>query len=348
MKVPLRELARLVGGQVVGDGSTPISGTATLEDAQEGHISLLSSEAYFDSARLTRASALIVPSGLAPPVDLPVIQVALPDIAFAKIVELFSPTEITHKPGVHPTAIVAPDATLGKNVSIHPYCTIESEVRIGDETVLYPGVYIGCQAQLGSNCTIYPFVTVRERVIIGNNVIIHPGAVIGADGFGYTTADRIHHKIPQKGIVVIEDNVEIGANTTIDRARLHETRIGQGTKIDNLVQIAHNVKIGKHCLIVAGVMIAGSSTIGDYCVIAGQAGITDHVELGDGVIVSARAGVSKSIPSAQKVGGFPAIPLEQFKRMIVCQKHLPELLERIRVLEKRVRELEKTAENNTA
>jgi len=348
MSVSLQELARMVGGVVVGDGTTQISGVASLEDACSGCIALLSSKKYLRLAKESKASALVVPTGLQ--LDLPVarLETPVPDLAFSTIVEFFQPSEFAPEIGLHPTAVVADDAQVAADASIGACCVVGKGATIGGGTVLHPLVYVGPKARIGARCVIYPQVVIRERVVVGDNVILHPGVVLGADGFGFATVDGLHHKIPQKGTVVIEDDVEIGANSTVDRARFGETRIGAGTKIDNLVHIAHNVRVGKRCLIVAGSMIAGSSEIGEGCIVAGQAGITDHTKVGPRVVVSARSGVTKDIPSDQVVGGFPARPLDEEKRIIAARSRLPEILSRIRSLEKRLAQLEKTSENHKA
>ncbi|MCM8780964.1 MAG: UDP-3-O-(3-hydroxymyristoyl)glucosamine N-acyltransferase, partial [Candidatus Omnitrophica bacterium] len=287
----------------------------------------------------TRASAIITSKEIKS-APKPIIRTQNPSLAFAKIVSLMSSYQPTHPKGIHPTAVIGKNVKLGKDVAVGPYTVIEDEASVGDNTIIYAGCYIGYATQIGANTIIYPQVSIRERVVIGNHVIIHSGTVIGADGFGYVTLDGVHHKIPQIGTVVIEDDVEIGANVTVDRARFDKTLIGRGAKIDNLVQIAHNVIIGENSIIVAQVGISGSTVIGREVTLAGQAGLVGHINIGDGAVVAAQAGVTKSVPPHTTVSGYPAKPHQIAKRINACVQNLPRLYKKIENIEKRLEVLE--------
>ncbi|MCX7926752.1 MAG: UDP-3-O-(3-hydroxymyristoyl)glucosamine N-acyltransferase [Candidatus Omnitrophica bacterium] len=340
MERTLSDIAQLIGGEVIGNGSVIIRSFAGIEDAQEGDITFLANPKYAGFLSQTRASAIIVDRT----VELkskPGIRVDNPSLAFVKVVEAFSGSQKKHFQGIHPKAVIDPSVKLGKNVSIGACAVIEKGTVIGDNTVIYPNVYIAEACQIGSDTVIYANVSIRERTYIGNRVIIHNGAVIGSDGFGFVTVNGRHQKIPQVGYVVIEDDVEIGANTTVDRARFDRTIIGAGTKIDNLVQIAHNVKIGKNCIIVAQTGISGSTVIGNNVILAGQCGVVGHISIGDNVIVMARSGVSKDIPSGQVVWGAPAQPAEEEKKVRVLYKNLPKLFDTVREIQKQIQKIKK-------
>lgn len=261
------------------------------------------------------------------------IKVANPSLAFAQILEKFAPPPVEYSPGIHPTAVIAEDVILGENVSIQPYAVVERGTRIGAGSFIGAHVFIGQGAVLSEGCKIHPHVTLREGTILGARVIIHSGTVIGSDGFGYEFSGGKHVKIPQIGIVQIDDDVEIGANVTIDRARFGRTWIQAGTKIDNLVQIAHNVVVGKHCILVAQVGVSGSSRLGDYVTLAGQVGLAGHIEIGDQAVVGAQSGVSKNIPPKQIWFGSPAVPMDEFKRVRACTHRLEKLFARVKKLE---------------
>jgi UDP-3-O-[3-hydroxymyristoyl] glucosamine N-acyltransferase len=267
--------------------------------------------------------------------------VANPDFAFARVVATYGPKAVPPPPGIHPTAIIGDRVRLGANLAIGAYVVIADNASIGDNTIIYPHVYIGHETQIGADCMIYPQVSVRERCLIGNRVILHSGVVIGSDGFGYASLEGVHHKIPQVGIVVIEDDVEIGANTCLDRARFGRTRIGKGTKIDNLVQIAHNVETGHHCIIVAQVGVAGSTKLGNYVILSGQAGISGHLTIGDHAIVTGKAGVSKNIPPRAVVRGSPAQEIKACQAQEVAVRRLPQTQQTVKELIARVTELER-------
>jgi UDP-3-O-[3-hydroxymyristoyl] glucosamine N-acyltransferase len=343
----IADIARLIEGELVGSGQIEITGCAGLKEAKEGDLSFLANSKYEPLARESKASAIIVPRQTSLPGKV-VIRVDHPSLGFSRVINHFlkdAPPLIT--PGIHPTAVIAKDVKLGQDIAIGPYVVIESKATIGDGSKIYAHSYIGHGVKIGNNCLIYSHVSLRENIVIGDHVIIHSGTVVGSDGYGYVTVEGKHMKIPQIGTVIIENDVEIGANVTIDRARFDKTLIGEGTKIDNLVHIAHNVMIGKHCLIVAQVGISGSTQIGNHVILAGQAGIVGHLTIGDGVIVAAQSGVSKSIKAGSQVFGTPAQPLrEAFKNNAHIQR-LDHYVQIISDLKKRVEELEKKDAKNS-
>ncbi len=339
MKKTLKEIARLIEGEVIGDESKVITGVAGIKEAREGDITFLANPKYLSLLDKTCASAVITSKDVKNS-SKPIIRTDNPSLAFAKIISSFAPHETVRPREVHSTAIIGKKVSLGKNIAIGPYTVIEDGVSIGDNTLVYSGCFIGHHTKIGSDTLIYANVSIRERINIGNGVIIHSGTVIGSDGFGFATIRGLHHKIPQIGIVEIGDNVEIGANVTIDRARFDKTVIGKGTKIDNLVQIAHNVVIGENSIIVAQAGISGSTTIGNGVTIAGQAGLVGHISVGDGAVLAAQAGVTKSVPANTIVSGYPAKPHEQAKRVNACIQNLPKLYESVKELENKIKELE--------
>ena len=336
------ELAQRVGAGIEGDGTVEITGVAGLREAGPGHISFLANMRYAPDAAETRASAVVVPKDWDRPCAAPCRLLAKdPDKVFARIAAEFAPAPIMPPPGVHAAAIVAPGAKLGANVSVGPYVVVEPGVEIGEGTVLFAGCYLGHGAMVGAGCRFYPQVTVREGCRIGDRAILHNGVVVGSDGFGYTVNEKgVREKIPQIGIVEIGNDVEIGANTTIDRARFGRTRIGNGVKIDNLVQIGHNVVIGDNAVIVAMVGISGSSEVGPRTILAGQVGVVGHIVIGGDCIVGARAVVTKDIPPRSFVSGFPAIPHDEEKRLHAHIARLPELKKKVIELEARLKALE--------
>lgn len=347
MKKTLAEIAKLIDGEVVGDPNVVITGICGIKEAKEGDITFVANSKYYPLMNQTRASAIIT-SREVKNASKPIIRTDNPSLAFAKMVSLFAPNEVQYPKGIHSSAIIGKDVKLGENVAIHAYVVIEDKAEIGDNTIIYPFVYIGHYTKIGANCLIYPHVSIRERVSIGNRVCIHSGTVIGSDGFGFATVKGVHHKIPQIGTVVIEDDVEIGANVTIDRARFGRTFIGKGTKIDNLVQIAHNVEIGENSIIVAQTGISGSTIIGKGVTLAGQSGIVGHITIGDNAIVAAQAGVTKSVPPNTCVSGYPAKPHHIAKRINACVQRLPKLFEIVKELKLKVEKLlrEKEGSNN--
>ncbi len=341
MEKTLKEIAEFVEGEVIGDESVVITSVCGIKEAREGDITFVANSRYVNLMNHTQASAIIVSNEIRTNTSKPLIRTENPSLAFAKIVSLLAPNEVVKPEGIHPTAIIGRNVKLGKGVAIQPYVVIEDGVEIGDNTVIYALTYIGHHARIGNECLLYPHVSVRERVTIGNRVIIHSGTVIGSDGFGFATVRGVHHRIPQIGTVVIEDDVEIGANVTIDRARFEKTWIKRGTKIDNLVQIAHNVVIGENTIVVAQTGISGSTVVGKNVILAGQSGVIGHVEVGDNVIVAARSGVTKSVPPNICVSGYPAKPHHKAKRINACVQRLPELFRVVKQLEERLAEAEK-------
>ncbi len=340
MQKTLAEIAEIVNGTVVGDRNVLIRGFGGIEDAGEGELTFIANSKYISRAHKTKASAIIVSEG----VEIkgkPVIQTNNPSLAFAEVVSLFAGSRSSEWQGIHPSAIISSDAEIGENVTIGPYSVIANRVKIGNNTVIYPCCCIGKDSVIGSDCLFYPNVTIYEGTYIGNRVIIHSGTVIGSDGFGFVNVDGVHKKIPQIGSVFIEDDVEIGANVTIDRARFKKTVIGEGTKIDNLVQIAHNVEIGKNCIIIAQVGISGSTKIGDGAILAGQVGTAGHINIGKGAVVAGKTAVMKDVPAFTRVWGNPARPHMEAKRVNACVQRLPMYIDIIKDLKRRVEELEK-------
>ncbi|MFB0526803.1 MAG: UDP-3-O-(3-hydroxymyristoyl)glucosamine N-acyltransferase [bacterium] len=334
MGMTLKKIAELVGGELSGNGNIVVDGVGSLTEAEEGEITFLASRRYMSQVSKTKASAIIIGEGVDLP-EIPSIRTRNPYLAFAKVMKTLIPARKLPR-GIDKTSVLGEGVKLGEDVAIGAYVVIGNGVVIGDRTVIFPGTYIGDKAVIGKDGLIYPNVTVREEVIIGDNVIIHPGTVIGADGFGYATEKGEHHKIPQVGTVEIENGVEIGANVTIDRATLGKTLIGEGTKIDNLVQIGHNVRIGKNCLIVSQVGISGSTVIGDSVVLAGQAGLVGHITVGDNAIVGAQAGVTKSVPANTTVSGYPAREHKIAQKIDAQLIRLPKLYEQIKELRQNI------------
>ena len=335
MTFTLQEVATTSGGELIGDPSLQITGAASLVEATAGEISFFGNRKYIGLLRKTRASAVFVPTDFAESIGAAQIRVANPTKAFEQVVLKFAPKPITFPPGIHPSAVVDPSARLGERVSVQSHAVIEAGTTIGDDTIIGAGSYIGHETVIGSACRIYPLVTIRERSCIGSRVTIHSGSVIGADGFGFEMIDGRQQKIQQLGIVQIDDDVEIGANTTVDRARFGRTWIQQGVKIDNLVQIAHNVVIGKNSVIVAQTGISGSTRVGERVTIAGQVGIVGHVEIADGSIIAAQSGVSKSVPGGVWFG-YPAGPIDEIKQQIAWIRSLGKLFARVKEIEKKL------------
>ncbi len=316
--------------------SRSITGFASLRDARAGDLSFLSHTRYRRQLAETRASFVLLPPGWTEiPAGIVALVVNNPSTVFQEILQKFSTPQAPMRAGVHSTAMLEDGIHADHSrISVGANAVIESGVFLDDYVEIGAGCYLGHGVRIGSGTRIYPNVTILENCVVGRNVIIHSGAVIGADGFGFEFVDGRHRKIPQTGIVQIDDHVEIGANTTIDRARFGRTWIGEGTKIDNQVQIAHNVVIGKHCVIVAGVGVAGSAQIGDYVVIAAQAGVADHVSIGSQCTIGARSGVTKNIaPRSGEYLGFPAAPATEVRRQMAAGRQMPDLLQRVRKLE---------------
>ncbi|MBN2162375.1 MAG: UDP-3-O-(3-hydroxymyristoyl)glucosamine N-acyltransferase [Pontiellaceae bacterium] len=337
----LADIAERLGGVIEGDAELEISGVAGLKEAEAGDLSFLANPKYAPLVTSTKASAVIVPADFDRATKCALVRVENSDQAFAVAAELFYEPVPAPAPGIHPSACVDESARLDEGVVIGANCTIEAGVKIGANTVIQANCVIGYKTVIGENCLLYPLVSTREFTEIGDRVIIHNGTVVGADGFGYAVQkDGSRTKIPQIGNVVIGDDVEIGANVAIDRARFGKTRIGKGTKIDNLVQIAHNVVIGEHSVMCGQSGISGSTTIGSRVILAGQAGLAGHLEVGDGAIVGAQSGVMKDVAPKDFVMGSPAMPHLQFKKTVANTILLPKLKEKIRALEQRVDQLQ--------
>ena len=341
MDVTVDELAVLVGGRVAGGpGDAHITGAASLVDAEQGDITFFGNAKYLPALKTSRATCALVPTGFSESIPATQLQVDNPSLAFAKILERFGPREATYEAGVHPTAVIGTGVQLGAGVSIQPHAVIEANAVIGDGTMIGAGAYIGHGVRVGSDCRIHPNTSIRERCILGDRVIVHCGAVIGSDGFGFELVEGRYVKIPQIGIVQVDNDVEIGANTTIDRARFGRTWIGEGSKVDNLVMIAHNVVIGKHSIIVSQVGISGSTRVGNYVTLAGQVGVVGHVEIGDQAVVGAQAGVTKNLPGKQMYWGTPALPMAEKKESLALVGRLSKLWDRVKRLEQRLDSME--------
>ncbi|MFA5059627.1 MAG: UDP-3-O-(3-hydroxymyristoyl)glucosamine N-acyltransferase [Candidatus Omnitrophota bacterium] len=339
MRKTLGEIAKLVKGEVVGDKNIVVTGLCGIKEAQEGDLTFIANPKYFSLIGTTKASAILAPRSTEK-TSKPLILVDNPSLAFTKILSACVDLPKSQKAGIHKTAIIDKTAKIGKGVFIGPHVIVEAKAKIGDHAAIHAGCFIGYDAAVGKDCLIYPRVTIRERVTIGNRVIIHSGTVVGSDGFGFIDVEGIHEKIPQIGTVIIEDDVEIGANAAIDRARFDKTLIGRGTKVDNLVHIAHNVIIGEHCLILAQVGISGSVTVEKKAILAGQAGLAGHLTIGEGAIVAAQAGVTKSVAAHTMVSGYPAKPHDEAKKVNAHLQRLPHYVETINELKKHIQALE--------
>jgi UDP-3-O-[3-hydroxymyristoyl] glucosamine N-acyltransferase len=341
MQRSLESLARDVGGRVSGDSSVLIAGLAGVEEAKEGDITFVSKEKFLPLLKKTKASAAVVSQEI-PGVSLSLLIVPNPLLAMAKILTLF-----TERPyvsgGVSDKAWVSPSAKVSEDATVHPFVSIGDEAQIGSRVTIYPNVSIGPQVTIGEDSVIYSNVTIYPRCVLGKRVIIHAGTVIGADGFGFVKDGEQNVRIPQVGIVEIEDDVEIGANCCLDRATFGKTLIKRGVKVDNLVQIAHNVQIGEHSIIVAQVGISGSTKLGKNVTLAGQVGLVDHIEIGDNVMVGAQSGITKDVAPNQVVLGSPHLPYRQFLRVAAVWSRLPEIKKELDLVLKRVEALEKRA-----
>ena len=330
-------VAERVGGRIVGDSSLELTGFAPADGAKPGDLTFAENEAYFLRADQSAASAILVAGDFRSATGKTIVQVENARVAFAQVLPLFFPEPVLPA-GIHPSSVVAASAQVDPSAHVGPQCVIGERVRIGAEAVLVGRNFISEDCVVGDGSRLYPNVMLYPRSALGRRVRIHAGSVIGADGFGYVFDKGEHRKVPQVGQVIIHDDVEIGANVTIDRAALGATVIGRGTKIDNLVQIAHNVTIGEHCILVAQVGIAGSTKIGNYVTIAGQVGVAGHLRIADKVTIAAQSGVMHHIPEGQKWLGSPAGPDRVMKRQYLAMERLPELLRRVQELERRLRE----------
>jgi len=334
----LKDFAEIVKGVIQGDPDIEIAGVSGIMDAHEGDITFVSSAKYLKQACESKASCIIVKE-LMPGIKASQLITSNPYFAFAKAIECFYPG-LSFQPGISEKAIIHGHVQFGKGVSVYPFAYLSDDISIGDDTVILPGVFIGEKTKIGKHCIIHPNVVIREGVTIGDRVIIHSGTVIGSDGYGYTFEKGEHYKIPQVGGVIIEDDVEIGSNVSIDRATLGNTVIGRGTKIDNLVQIAHNVKIGEKSLIIAQAGIGGSSEIGSYVTIGGQSALADHTVIEPGTMIAGQSGLFGHVPKGI-YSGTPAIPHKNWLKSQALFAKLPEIYKKIRELENKINSLEK-------
>lgn len=337
MSFTAAQVAEKLQGQVDGDGSVQLTGLAPADRARPGELTFAENAKYFAAAEQSQAAAILVAEPFVSPGKV-LIRVANARVALARLLPLFFPPEEL-PPGVHPSAVVASSATIDPTAHIGPNCVIGERVRLGARSVLIGGNDLGADCQLGDDVCLFANVILYRGTQLGHRVTIHAGTVIGSDGFGYVLDEARHRKVLQLGNVIIHDDVEIGANSAIDRGTFGPTVIGQGTKIDNLVHVAHNVTIGRHCLIMGQVGFAGSTRLGDYVVVASQSGIADHLKLGNQVVIGAKSGVMRDVADGGRVLGIPAAPDRQAKRQMLALQQLPDLLHRMRELEKQVEEL---------
>lgn len=345
-RLTLGEIATAVGATLDGGASRVITGVAPLEAAGPAHISFVLDPRYREAGLASRAGAFLAPAGVMG-LPGPTLHCSNPRLALIDLLTLFHPpTPVT--PGVAISAIIAPTARVAPTAAVGDLTVIESGAVIGDGVRIYPLVYVGPGVEVGEGSVLYPHVVLRDGVRIGRRVTVHSGAVIGADGFGYAFDGAQHRKIPQVGGVVIEDDVEIGANTTVDRAMLGHTVVGKGTKIDNLVQVGHNTEIGEHAIVAAQTGISGSCRVGSGVVLGGQVGIGDHVTIGDGAMLGSQTGVVTDVPAGEKFFGSYGRPLTQFQRIWLAEAELPGLLRRVRLLERRLAQLEASAAGGAA
>lgn len=338
----LGALAEHLGATLEGDPAAVVTGVADLQSARAGQVSFAGNPKYMSAVATSGATAVIVPQDAAIASPQPaLLRVADADAAFAAACALFAPEPVVLPRGVHPQACVSPEAKLGADVAIGAFAVVEAGAEIGAGTTLYPQTYVGHGAVIGRDCLLYPLTMVRERCVLGDRVILHSGAVIGSDGFGYTVGEGgVRTKIPQTGIVVLEDDVEIGANSAVDRARFGETRVGRGTKVDNLVQIAHNCVIGADSVLCGQAGMAGTTKLGRRVILAGQVGLAGHIQIGDDAVVGAQAGVAKDLPGGQMYLGSPAVPRMEFGKSLAHVAGLPKLKEQLKELAARIAALE--------
>lgn len=337
MSITASQLAEQLRGEVLGDGSVQLTGFAPADCARPGDLTFAEKESYFAVAEQSQAAAILVAGPFTSSKKV-LIRVPNARVALARVLPLFFPPEQPPS-GIHPSAVIAPSAQIDPTAHIGPHCGVGARVRLGARSVLMGGNHLGHDCQIGDDVWLFPNVVVYARSQIGHRVSIHAGTVIGSDGYSYVFDEGRHRKVPQVGHVIIHDDVEIGANAAIDRGALGPTVIGQGTKIDNLVHVAHNVVLGRHCIITGQVGFAGSTRLGDYCVVAAQSGIADHLTIGNQVTIGAKSGVMRDIPDGGRVLGIPAAPDKQAKRQIIAVQQLPELIRRMRELEKQVEQL---------
>lgn len=356
-EVTVGDIAKFLGADMLGDSKTLINGVSGLDSALPGTIAFIDNEGLLKAALDSSVSAIIAPASIGEKVrgterkkglqGKPVVLIINPRLAFAKVMEFLQPLDLPER-GIHPTAIIEPDAHIGQGVTIREFCYVGHSVHIGDGAVLYPHVVVGNGAQIGDASILYPSVVINHHVNIGKRVRIHSGSVIGGDGFGYVQHEGKHHKVPQIGTVIIEDDVELGANVCIDRAMMGATRVGAGSKVDNLVQIAHNVQIGRNVILCGQVGLSGSVVVEDDAVLAGQVGLRDHIKVGKGAVLGAKCGVMNNVAAGEFVLGSPAVPQREFLKQEAAKRKLPETLRTLRQLEKQVRLMQLQIDELTA
>jgi UDP-3-O-[3-hydroxymyristoyl] glucosamine N-acyltransferase len=337
MSFTAAQIAEQLRGEVLGDSSVQLTGLAPADCAKVGDLTFAEKETYFSAAEQSPATAILVAGAFTSSKKV-LIRVPNARIAVARVLPLFFPPQ-KHSQGIHPSAVIDPSAQIEATAHVGPHCVVGAGVRLGARSVLMGCNQIGSDCQISEDVCLHPNVVIYANSQIGHRVTIHAGTVIGADGFGYVLDEGFHRKMLQVGNVIIQDDVEIGANAAIDRGALGSTVIGQGTKIDNLVHIAHNVVVGRNCIIMGQVGFAGSTHLGDYCVVASQSGIAGHLKLGNQATVGAKSGVMRDVPDRGTVLGIPAAPDKQAKRQMIAVQHLPEIIRRMRELEKQVEQL---------
>lgn len=339
ISMTLQELAERLGAKVQGDGSIPIHAVAPLSTAGEGEITFVMNAKYMKSLADTKASAVLLAAP--PPIELGKALLLHPNpyACFARLLAIFHPAP-RYENGIQPGAFVDSSAHVDPSSCVMPGATVSANAKVGARTVLFPGVYLGADAVIGDDCILYPNAVVMNECVLGQRVILQPGAVVGGDGFGFAPDKGAYVKIPQVGNVVLEDDVEIGANTTVDRSVMGTTRVGRGTKLDNLVMVAHNCQVGEHTVIVSQVGISGSTEIGDHCVIGGQVGVAGHLTIGDNVTLAARSGVMADIPEAGVYWGSPSEPMKDAMKCAAAYRELPEMVKRLRKMEKALEQLD--------
>ena len=342
MEFSAKQIAEYIHGEIIGDENVTVHTFAKIEEGVPGAISFLSNPKYTHYIYSTQSSIVLVNKDFEPeqPVNATLIKVDNAYESLAQLLTLYEQSK-PKKTGIDPLASIAPNAKIGNNVYIGPFACIEEGAEIGDNACIHPHVTVGCHAKVGNNTILYPHVTIYQDCRVGNNCILHAGCVIGADGFGFAPSPQGYDKIPQIGIVIIEDNVEVGANTCIDRATMGATVIHQGVKLDNLIQIAHNVEVGSHTVMASQGGVAGSAKIGEWCVFAGQVGVAGHIKVGDHVTIGAQSGIPGNTKSGSTLMGYPAIDPKLFARSSVIFKKLPDMYEQMGRLQKELEELKK-------
>ena len=338
MAIPLADIAAIVNGNLTGDGHTLIVGVGSLDTAREGEITFIDKPELLSVADTSPAAAFIAPSN-APRGRKPMILTEDPRLAFSKVLEIFAPKPRVY-PGVHPLAVVGENVKLGEGVSVGAHAYVGNGTILGDRAIVHPMAYVGDNVTLGADTTVWPQAFVGDRCTFGERVVVHPGASVGGDGFGYVQENGKHRKIPQIGTVILGDDVEIGANSTVDRATLGATRIGRGTKVDDHVHIAHNVVVGEDCLLCGQVGISGSATVGDRVIMAGQVGVNDHITIGSDIIIGGQAGVFSDLPEPGYYSGYPAKPHNHSLRVLAATQKLPDMAKRLKSVERLLEELQ--------